>query len=62
MINVRSHSSHTGRCRAAWSGRGPRRLTVRKFGRLDVLVNNAIALSPNVVLEDKTDDMLDGVL
>jgi len=35
---------------------------VRKFGRLDVLVNNAIALSPNVVLEDKTDDMLDGVL
>jgi NAD(P)-dependent dehydrogenase (short-subunit alcohol dehydrogenase family) len=32
------------------------------FGRLDILVNNAIALSPNVVLEQKTDDMLDRVL
>lgn len=31
-------------------------------GRLDVLVNNAIALSPDVPLEEKTDEMLDGVL
>lgn len=35
---------------------------VNGFGRLDVLVNNAIALSPNVPLEDKTDDHLDGLL
>jgi NAD(P)-dependent dehydrogenase (short-subunit alcohol dehydrogenase family) len=33
-----------------------------QFGRLDVLINNAIALSPNVVLEEKTDEMLDSVL
>lgn len=32
------------------------------YGRLDVLVNNAIALSPNILLEQKTDEMLDGVL
>ncbi|WP_435219059.1 SDR family NAD(P)-dependent oxidoreductase [Streptomyces sp. bgisy034] len=38
------------------------RWTIERFGRLDVLVNNAIALSPNVLLEQKTDDMLDGVL
>jgi NAD(P)-dependent dehydrogenase (short-subunit alcohol dehydrogenase family) len=35
---------------------------VERWGRLDVLVNNAIGLSPNVLLEDKTDDMLEGVL
>jgi NAD(P)-dependent dehydrogenase (short-subunit alcohol dehydrogenase family) len=28
---------------------------VASFGRLDVLVNNAITLSPNVLIEDKTD-------
>jgi NAD(P)-dependent dehydrogenase (short-subunit alcohol dehydrogenase family) len=32
------------------------------YGRIDILVNNAIALSPNVLLEQKTDDMLDRVL
>ena len=32
------------------------------FGGLDILVNNAIALSPNVLLEQKTDAMLEGVL
>jgi NAD(P)-dependent dehydrogenase (short-subunit alcohol dehydrogenase family) len=32
------------------------------YGRLDVLVNNAIALSPNILLEHKTDEMFDGVL
>jgi NAD(P)-dependent dehydrogenase (short-subunit alcohol dehydrogenase family) len=31
-------------------------------GRLDILVNNAIALSPNIKFEEKTDEMLDGVL
>jgi len=31
---------------------------VASFGRLDVLVNNAITLSPNVPLEDKTDEGL----
>lgn len=36
--------------------------TVDQHGRLDVLVNNAIALSPNVPLDEKTDEMLDGVL
>jgi NAD(P)-dependent dehydrogenase (short-subunit alcohol dehydrogenase family) len=36
--------------------------TIDAHGRLDVLVNNAIALSPNVKLEEKTDEMLDGVL
>ncbi len=35
---------------------------VELYGRLDILVNCAIALSPNVLLEQKTDDMLDGVL
>jgi len=38
------------------------RTAVDRHGRLDVLVNNAIALSPNVVLEEKTDEMLSGVL
>ena len=32
------------------------------FGGLDTTVNNAIALSPNILLEHKSDDMLDGVL
>jgi NAD(P)-dependent dehydrogenase (short-subunit alcohol dehydrogenase family) len=35
---------------------------VDTFGRLDVLVNNAIALSPNVPLEDKSDEDLAGLL
>jgi 3-oxoacyl-[acyl-carrier protein] reductase len=35
---------------------------VQRFGGLDTLVNNAIALSPNILLEHKTDDMLEGVL
>lgn len=35
---------------------------VERYGRLDILVNDAIALSPNVLLEQKTDDMLDSVL
>jgi len=37
-------------------------LAVSRFGRIDVLVNNAIALSPNVLLEQKTDAMLDSLL
>jgi NAD(P)-dependent dehydrogenase (short-subunit alcohol dehydrogenase family) len=32
--------------------------TVDRFGGFDVLVNNASALTPNVLLEDKTDAML----
>lgn len=32
---------------------------VDDFGGLDVLVNNAISLSPNIVIEEKTDDMLE---
>jgi NAD(P)-dependent dehydrogenase (short-subunit alcohol dehydrogenase family) len=35
---------------------------VSTFGRLDVLVNNAIALSPNVPLEEKSDADLDSLL
>lgn len=35
---------------------------VETWGRLDVLVNNAISLSPNVVLEEKTDEMLEATL
>jgi 3-oxoacyl-[acyl-carrier protein] reductase len=35
---------------------------VERFGGLDILVNNAIALSPNILLEQKTDAMLEGVL
>lgn len=31
---------------------------MRQFGRLDVLINNASKLSPNVLLEHKTDAML----
>jgi NAD(P)-dependent dehydrogenase (short-subunit alcohol dehydrogenase family) len=31
---------------------------VSEFGRVDVLVNNAISLSPGLLLEQKTDDML----
>jgi NAD(P)-dependent dehydrogenase (short-subunit alcohol dehydrogenase family) len=33
-----------------------------QFGGLDVLVNNAATLSPNILLEHKTDDMLEKVL
>ena len=36
--------------------------TCHAFGRPTILVNCAIALSPNVLLEDKTDDMLDKLL
>lgn len=32
--------------------------TVEHFGGLDILVNNAATLTPNVLLENKTDDML----
>ena len=35
---------------------------VTAFGRLDILVNNAIALSPNVPLQDKTDEDLEDLL
>ncbi|WP_346008212.1 SDR family oxidoreductase [Janibacter terrae] len=35
---------------------------VDTFGGLDILVNNAFTLSPRVLLEHKTDDMLDGTL
>lgn len=31
---------------------------VDEFGGLDILVNNAATLSPNILLEDKTDEML----
>lgn len=33
-----------------------------ELGRLDILVNNAIRISPNIVMEEKTDEMLDSVL
>jgi NAD(P)-dependent dehydrogenase (short-subunit alcohol dehydrogenase family) len=33
-----------------------------QYGRLDILVNNAVALTPNVVLADKTDEMLQSSL
>ncbi|MCU1361693.1 MAG: short-chain dehydrogenase/reductase [Ilumatobacteraceae bacterium] len=36
--------------------------TIQRFGRLDVLVNDAIALTANVPVEEKTDDMLDTML
>ncbi len=32
--------------------------TVAQFGGLDVLVNNAAALTPNILIENKTDEML----
>jgi NAD(P)-dependent dehydrogenase (short-subunit alcohol dehydrogenase family) len=35
---------------------------VDRFGGLDTLVNNAIVLSPNILLEQKTDEMLDLLL
>jgi len=35
---------------------------VSDFGGLDILVNNAIALTPDVPLEQKTDEMLDKML
>jgi 3-oxoacyl-[acyl-carrier protein] reductase len=41
---------------------GAIRAAVDRFGGLDTLVNNAIGLSPNILLEQKTDEMLDGVL
>ena len=37
-------------------------VAVDRFGGLDTLINNAIGLSPNVLLEQKTDEMLEGVL
>jgi NAD(P)-dependent dehydrogenase (short-subunit alcohol dehydrogenase family) len=36
--------------------------TMKHFGRLDILVNNASKLSPNVLLEHKTDEMLQATL
>jgi NAD(P)-dependent dehydrogenase (short-subunit alcohol dehydrogenase family) len=36
--------------------------TIEEHQRLDILVNNAITLSPNVKLEEKTDEMLEGLL
>jgi NAD(P)-dependent dehydrogenase (short-subunit alcohol dehydrogenase family) len=36
--------------------------TKKQFGRLDILVNNASRLSPNVLLEQKTDEMLQNTL
>lgn len=36
--------------------------TVRRFGRIDVLVNNAGSLTPNVLLEQKLDTMLERTL
>ena len=36
--------------------------TVEAFGGLDILVNNAFVPSPNVLLEDKTDEMLERTL
>lgn len=35
---------------------------VDTYGGLDILVNNAFTLSPRVLLEHKTDEMLDGTL
>jgi NAD(P)-dependent dehydrogenase (short-subunit alcohol dehydrogenase family) len=35
---------------------------IDEYGQLDVLVNNAISLSPNVLLEEKTDEMLQRTL
>lgn len=35
---------------------------ISHFGGLDILVNNAFVPTPNVLLEDKTDDMLDQTL
>jgi len=35
---------------------------VARFGGLDILVNNAFVPTPNVLLEDKTDEMLDQTL
>jgi 3-oxoacyl-[acyl-carrier protein] reductase len=36
--------------------------TVARFGAIDILVNNAFSLSPNIILEDKTDAMLESTL
>lgn len=36
--------------------------TVAHFGGLDIVVNNASRLTPNVLLEQKTDEMLSGTL
>jgi NAD(P)-dependent dehydrogenase (short-subunit alcohol dehydrogenase family) len=36
--------------------------TAQQHGRLDVLINNAVGLTPNVVIEEKTDEHLQHVL
>lgn len=36
--------------------------TVELFGGIDILINNAFTLSPKVLLEQKTDEMLDATL
>lgn len=38
------------------------RSAVEQFGRLDILVNNAFVPTPNVLLEEKTDEMLEQTL
>jgi 3-oxoacyl-[acyl-carrier protein] reductase len=37
-------------------------LTIKSFGGIDILVNNAFALSPNVPLEKKSDAMLESTM
>lgn len=36
--------------------------TIETYGGIDVLVNNAFSLSPNVTLEEKSDQMLDSTM
>lgn len=36
--------------------------TVAQFGAIDILVNNAFTLSPNILLEKKSDEMLESTL
>ena len=36
--------------------------TVQHFGRVDILINNAFVPTPNVKMEDKTDEMLEQTL
>ena len=61
-LGARSLFVRTDVSRKSRTSKPPSRPPMKQFGRLDILVNNASKLSPNVLLEQKTDEMLQATL